>query len=128
MTLETDRLLLRPWREADAENLYQYASDGEIGLPAGWFPHTSVEDSREIIRTVLSAPEIFAVCLKEDGKPIGSIGFHRNDLATFRTRRSDRVRRHAVCGLEHGVPRPCEGRYERGGLHRGYQLDLFGCL
>ena len=37
--------------------------------------------SLEIIRTVLSAPDTFAVCLKENGKLIGSIGFHRNDLA-----------------------------------------------
>jgi RimJ/RimL family protein N-acetyltransferase len=40
-----------------------------------------VDNSREIIRDVLSAPDTFAVCLKEDGKPIGSIGFHRKDLA-----------------------------------------------
>ena len=81
MILETDRLILRPWREDDAEELYKYASDPEVGPPAGWPPHTSVENSREIIRTVLSAPDTFAVCLKEDGKPIGSIGFHRKDLA-----------------------------------------------
>ena len=81
MTLETSRLLLRPWREEDAEDLYLYASDPEVGPPAGWPPHTSVENSREIIRTVLSAPETYAVCLKADGKPIGSIGLHRNDLA-----------------------------------------------
>ena len=78
---KTERLLLRRWREDDAEDLYTYASDPEIGPPAGWPPHTSVEKSREVIRTVLSAPETFAVCLKEDGKAIGSIGFHRNDLA-----------------------------------------------
>ena len=30
---------------------------------------------------MLSAPETYAVCLKENGKPIGSIGFHRADLA-----------------------------------------------
>ena len=65
----------------DAKELYQYASDPEVGPPAGWPPHTSVKNSREIIRTVLSAPDTFAVCLKENGKPIGSIGFHRNDLA-----------------------------------------------
>ena len=53
--LETNRLLLRPWREDDAEVLYRYASDPEVGPPAGWQPHTSVENSREIIRTVLSA-------------------------------------------------------------------------
>ena len=81
MKLETQRLILRPWCENDAEDLYQYASDPEVGPSAGWPPHTSVENSREIIRKVLSAPETFAVCLKEDGKAIGSIGFHRNDLA-----------------------------------------------
>ena len=81
MILETSRLILRPWREDDAEDLYTYASDPEVGPPAGWSPHKSVENSREILRTVLSAPETFAVCLKENGRPIGSIGFHRKDLA-----------------------------------------------
>ena len=82
MYLETNRLILRPWCETDAEALYQYASDCEVGPPAGWPPHTSVENSREIIRTVLTAPETYAVCLKSNGTPIGSIGLHRNDLAT----------------------------------------------
>ena len=82
MILETERLILRPWREDDAEELYKYASDPEIGPPAGWPPLTSVENSRDIIRAVLSAPETYAVCLKENGNPIGSIGFHRRDLAT----------------------------------------------
>ena len=81
MILQTKRLILRPWSENDAEELYKYASDPEVGPPAGWPPHTSVENSREIIRTVLSAPETYAVCLKENGKPIGSVGLHRNDLA-----------------------------------------------
>lgn len=81
MKLETKRLILRPWCEDDAEELYKYASNPEVGPPAGWLPHTSVENSCEIIRTVLSVPETCAVCLKENGKPIGSIGLHRNDLA-----------------------------------------------
>ena len=81
MILETKRLILRPWCEADAEDLYTYASDPLVGPPAGWPPHTSIENSREIIRTVLSAPETYAVCLKEDGKAIGSVGMHRNDIA-----------------------------------------------
>ena len=71
--LETKRLILRPWQEADAESLYEYAKDSAVGPPAGWPPHTSAENSREIIRNVLSAPETYAVCLK-DGKPIGSVG------------------------------------------------------
>ena len=83
MILETKRLILRPWSEDDAAELYKYASDPDIGPPAGWQPHTSVENSRDIIKNVLSAPETYAVCLKENGKPIGSIGFHRADLANL---------------------------------------------
>ena len=81
MIFETSRLILRPWKIEDAEELYKYAKDPRVGPRAGWPVHTSVENSREIIRTVLSAPETYAVSLKENGKPIGSIGFHRNDLA-----------------------------------------------
>ncbi len=81
MIFYTERLILRPWCEDDAEELYKYASDSEIGPPAGWPAHTSVENSREIIRSVLSAPETYAVCLKENGMPIGSVGLHRNDIA-----------------------------------------------
>lgn len=64
MMLETERLLLRPWRESDAEDLYRYASDPKVGPIAGWPVHTSVENSREIIRDVFSAEETYAVCLK----------------------------------------------------------------
>ena len=77
MTIETERLLLRPWEAADAEELYKYARDPAVGPIAGWPPHTSVENSREIIRGVLSAPETYAVVLKETGLPVGSIGLMR---------------------------------------------------
>lgn len=43
--LETERLILRPWREADAEDLYTYARDPRVGPPAGWPPHTSVVEN-----------------------------------------------------------------------------------
>ena len=87
MILYTDRLILRPWREEDAEQLYKYAKDREVGYPAGWPAHTSVENSREIIKTVFSAPETYAVC-KKDGSPIGSIGLKLNGY-TDMTERDD---------------------------------------
>jgi len=71
---ETKRLILRPWKQSDAEDLYVYASSPEVGPNAGWPVHTSVENSREIIRNVLSAPETYAVVLKESGQAVGSIG------------------------------------------------------
>lgn len=85
--IKTERLILRPWQEQDAEALYTYASNPEVGPPAGWPPHTSVDNSREIIKNVLSKPETYAVCLK-DGTPIGSIGLHLNG-STDMTDRDD---------------------------------------
>ena len=77
MILETKRLILRPWEETDAEELYRYAKDPAVGPIAGWPVHTSTENSREIIRDVLSSPETYAVVLKETGKPVGSAGIMR---------------------------------------------------
>jgi len=74
MVLYTDRLILRPWQDSDAESLYKYAKDPDVGPIAGWPPHTSVKNSLEIIRNVLSIPETYAVCLKSDNVPIGSVG------------------------------------------------------
>ena len=74
MIFETERLILRPWTEDDAESLYEYAKDSRVGPIAGWPVHTSVENSRDIIRGVLSADETYAVCLKEDNRAIGSVG------------------------------------------------------
>ena len=79
--METERLLLRPWQESDAEALYRWASDPEVGPAAGWSPHTSVENSREIIRTVLSEEGTFAVVPKGgDGGPIGAIGVFPTEI------------------------------------------------
>lgn len=72
--IETDRLVLRPWDEADADALFRYAKDPAVGPIAGWAPHASVEDSRQVIRGVFSAPETFAVVLKDLGEPVGCVG------------------------------------------------------
>lgn len=74
MILQTKRLILRPWEESDAYDLYKYAKDPRVGPIAGWPAHTSVENSREIIKNILSAEETYAVCLKSNNKAIGSIG------------------------------------------------------
>ena len=75
MILETVRLILRPWRESDAASLYEFAKDPRVGPIAGWPVHTSVENSRQIIREVLSADETYAIVQKGEEKAIGSIGF-----------------------------------------------------
>ncbi len=83
MILETERLILRPWEESDAEDLYTYASDPRVGPAAGWPVHTSVENSREIIRNVLSAPHTYAMVLKETGHAVGSIGLKMKESSNL---------------------------------------------
>ena len=65
--METERILFRPWRDDDAETLYRYASDPEVGPRAGWPPHKSVEESLEIIRTIFHSDHIWAIVLKNAG-------------------------------------------------------------
>jgi len=72
--LETPRLLLRPFTEADAPAFYDYARDPRVGLAAGWRPHRGLEETRRIIRNRMSAPNVFAVCERESGILVGSVG------------------------------------------------------
>lgn len=71
--LETDRLILRPWTEKDAKKLYQYAKDPRVGPSAGWPIHTSIENSRHIIRHILAVNETYAVVAKAENELVGSI-------------------------------------------------------
>ena len=73
MLLYTERLILRRWEESDAEQLFKYAQDPDIGPIAGWPAHKSVEESLSVIKNVFTGKECYAVCLKEDGKAIGAI-------------------------------------------------------
>ena len=73
MTLQTERLILRPWQDSDADDLYFYAKDPDVGPIAGWPPHHSAEESLNVIRKVLSGTEAYALCLKENGRAIGAI-------------------------------------------------------
>lgn len=89
MIIETKRLILRPWKEADAKSLYQYAKDPLVGPIAGWPVHTSVENSCEIIQNVLSADETYAVTLKDEDKAIGSIGLMIGDKSNIKIREDE---------------------------------------
>ena len=73
MIFETDRLILRPWTMDDAESLYKYAKDPLVGPVAGWPVHTSVDNSKEIIKAVLSADETYAVFFCIQALPIDKI-------------------------------------------------------
>lgn len=70
--LTTKRLLLRPWRESDLEDLYEYASVDGVGQMAGWNPHRNIAESRMVLASFIEHKKTFA--LEYQGKVIGSLG------------------------------------------------------
>ncbi len=81
--IETERLTLRPWEESDAESLYEYAKNPNVGPIAGWPVHTSVENSRQVIKDVLSKEYTYAITLKKQDKAIGCIGLMLGKNSNF---------------------------------------------
>jgi RimJ/RimL family protein N-acetyltransferase len=73
--IETRRLRFRPWNEADADTLFKYASDPDVGIRAGWPPHQTVEESLRVIREFFNNDHTWALVLKETGEPIGCMGY-----------------------------------------------------
>ena len=73
MIIETERLTLRRWCEADAESLYEYAKDPDVGPIAGWPPHKSVEESLNVIKNIFTGEQCYAICEKGSNKAIGAI-------------------------------------------------------
>ena len=76
-TLETKRLILRAWRLEDAEAMFSYARGEKVGPRAGWKPHENVAESESIIRMFIEEDETWALVLREEGRPIGSVGLHK---------------------------------------------------
>lgn len=103
MKLYTECLVLRPWIEQDAEDLYHYAKDPEVGPPAGWPPHQSVSESRMIIKNVFNGAQAYAVCLRSDERPIGAIELKLRG-------HTDMTDRDDECELGYWIGRPFWGQ------------------
>lgn len=80
--LQTERLILRSWTLEDLDDFYEYAQSLEVGPDAGWPPHKSREESQKILKSFIKNDEVWAVEYKENGKVIGSIGLHKDEMRT----------------------------------------------
>ena len=101
--LQTDRLILRKWAETDADSLYEYAKDPDVGPIAGWQPHKSRKESLDIIRNVLCGAECYAICEKGSDKAIGSVELRLNGY-------TDMTDKDDECELGYWLGKPFWGR------------------
>jgi ribosomal-protein-alanine N-acetyltransferase len=79
-TLETQRLILRDWKEADLDDMYEYACVDGVGEMAGWPHHENKEVSKKILESFINKGDVYAIVLKEENKVIGSLGVHNKKI------------------------------------------------
>lgn len=78
--IETNRLILRPFKPSDLEDFFEYASVEGVGEMAGWHHHENKQKSQEILNLFIDEDKVFAICLKSSGKVIGSLGVEKYGL------------------------------------------------
>lgn len=96
-SLYTKRLLLRPWDDMDADELFELAKEPEIGFWCGWEPHKDIRDTLFALHNFLEIKETYAICLKETGRVIGSIGLSYD---------SDLIKNTSECELGFWIGKP----------------------
>ena len=72
--LETERLILRPFKWDDLDDFFAYASVEGVGEMAGWPHHENKDKSKEILTYFIEEDKTFSLCLKENGRVVGSLG------------------------------------------------------
>lgn len=77
LQIETERLILRPFRQTDLDDFYEYASVEGVGEMAGFKHHQNKEESKQILNRFIENDKTFAIVLKKDNKVIGSLGIEK---------------------------------------------------
>ncbi len=102
--LVTERLILRKWLESDAESLFEYARDPDVGPIAGWLPHSDVAESLRAIKNVLNGSECYAICERDNTRhAIGAIELKMKG-------HTDMTERDDECELGYWIGKPFWGR------------------
>lgn len=81
--LETERLLLRPFREGDAEDVFAYLKEPTVHCLLDMKLDSLEEAQGEMIRRARFPEDWLAIVLKEDGGVIGEIAGEREKIDTF---------------------------------------------
>ena len=74
MVIETKRLILRPFLETDAGDVYEYLREPAVNCFADMKLHSPDEAKKEMKRRSGEGEFYFAIALKDSGKVIGEIG------------------------------------------------------
>lgn len=71
--LETERLILRTYKESDIDDYFKYVSNPKIGPMCGWVPYNDKQKAFERLKIEIAKPHQFAIVWKATNQVIGSI-------------------------------------------------------
>ena len=80
LVIETERLILRPFKQSDLHDFNEYASVPGVGEMAGWKHHETIEKTQEILDMFIKEDKTFAIVFKKNNKVIGSLGVEEYGL------------------------------------------------
>ena len=80
LVIETERLILRPFKQSDLHDFNEYASVPGVGEMAGWKHHETIEKTQEILDMFIKEDKTFAIVFKDNNKVIGSLGVEKYGL------------------------------------------------
>lgn len=69
---ETERLVLREWKESDAHDLYEIMKSDSV-IMGGWMPHSNMNMTEKALRDYIKNDESWAIELKESNRIIGFV-------------------------------------------------------
>ena len=80
LVIETERLILRSFKQSDLHDFNEYASVSGVGEMAGWKHHETIEKTQEILDMFIKEDKTFAIVFKKNNKVIGSLGVEKYGL------------------------------------------------
>ena len=80
MKLVTKRLIIREFKFSDDNDLFEMCCDPLTAYNAGWSPHRTIYDTRNVVLNYKNKCETFAIVLRENNKLIGTISLYRNNI------------------------------------------------
>ena len=80
--METDRLILRRYRETDLQDLYEYLSDEEVVRYEPYRP-MNMDEVQEELAARITSDEMIAVELKADRRLIGNLYLGRREFESL---------------------------------------------
>lgn len=88
-TLKTERLILRKFTESDLDSIYRIFSDTDVNEFLPWFPLKTIEDAKTFYmkqyekKYKQEKAYNYAICLKENNRPVGYINVSMNESYDF---------------------------------------------